>query len=307
MKRGVKIQAVFLLICLFLPCAFVLFLGMEGKNNKHIYNDDYIVLVGKEAVDSEKFLIWALAAYAEPENEIESLKAIAVILRTNLRKAMAGKNKISAEELGFIYYTEKELEEIWGEQAFVDNYRKLEKAVFDTESAVILNQKGEYIDALFHRVSAGYTREGVYLGEEYSYLCPAESLKDINATNYMQLVIYNEETVKKLLEEYLGENFEAGVKPFAQEIVLQNEDGNYVEKVTVCGQEFSADEIAAALKLQSPAFVIEEYEGKIRFLVSGIGHGFGLSIYGSNALAGEGYGFKDILEHYYTNIIIKYE
>ena len=123
----------------------------------------------------------------------------------------------------------------------------------------------------------------------------------------MQLVIYNEETVKKLLQEGLGKTFEAGVRPFAQEIVLQNEDGNYVEKVTICGQEFSADEIAKVLKLQSPAFSIEEYEGKIRFLVSGIGHGFGLSIYGSNILAGEGYGFKDILEHYYTNIIIKYE
>ena len=307
MKRGVKIQAVLLLICLFLPCFFVLFFGQKSQNNRHIYNNDYIVLAGKENIDSEKFLIWALAAYSEPDNTIEGLKAMAVVLRTNLRKMMAGRNRISAEELGFSYYIEEELEEIWGRQAFVDNYRKLEKAVLDTENVVITNQNGEYIDALFHRVSAGYTREGAYLGEEYSYLCPVESLYDINAPNYMQLVIYNEENVKKLLEEGLGKTFEVEAKPFVQEIVLQNEDGNYVEKVIICGQEFSADEIARALKLQSPAFSVEEYEGKIRFLVSGIGHGFGLSIYGANVLAGEGYGFKDILEHYYSNIIIKYE
>ena len=307
MKRGMKMQAGLLLICLFLPCVFVLLFGQEGQNNRYIYNDDYIVFVGKEAVDSEKFLIWALAAYAEPENTIESLKAIAVVLRTNLRKMMAGRNKISAEEFGFLYYTEEELEEIWDGQVFVDNYRKLEKAVFDTKNVVITNQNGEYIDALFHRVSAGYTREGAYLGEEYSYLCPVESLNDINAPNYMQLVIYNEESVKKLLEEGLGKTFETGAKPFVQEIILQNEDGNYVEKVIICGQEFSADEVARVLKLKSPAFSVEEYEGRIRFLVSGIGHGFGLSIYGSNMLAGEGYDFKDILEHYYTNIIIKYE
>lgn len=307
MKNSVKIQAAVLLICLFMPCVVVMVLGIESKNDRHIYNDDSVVLSGKEAVDSEKFLIWTLAAHAEPENEIESLKAMAVILRTNLKKALAGRNKISADELGFSYYTEEELEKIWGEHAFVDNYRKLEKAVADTTDVVLLNQKGEYIDALFHRVSAGYTREGVYLGEEYSYLCSVESLKDTNAPNYMQLVIYNEETVRKLLEEGIGKIFEEGVKPFVQEFVLQNEDGNYVESVIICGQEFSADEIAEALKLQSPAFSIEEYEGKIRFLVSGIGHGFGLSIYGSNVLAGEGYGFKDILEYYYTNIIIKYE
>ena len=99
MKKGAKIQTAVLLVCLFLPCVIVLFLGLEGQNDKHIYNNDYTVFVGKEAVDSEKFLIWALAAYAEPENEIESLKAIAVVLRTNLRKAMSGRNKISAEEL----------------------------------------------------------------------------------------------------------------------------------------------------------------------------------------------------------------
>lgn len=307
MKNSVKIQAAVLLICLFMPCVVVMILGIESKNDRQIYNDDSVVLTGKEAVDSEKFLIWMLAAYAEPENEIESLKAMAVILRTNLKKALAGRNKISADELGFSYYAEEELEKIWGEHAFVLNYRKLEKAVADTKGVVLLNQKGEYIDALFHRVSAGYTREGVYLGEEYSYLCSVESLKDRNAPNYMQLVIYNEETVRKLLEKGIGKIFEEGVKPFVQEIVLKNEDGNYVESVIICGQEFGADEIAEALKLQSPAFSIEEYEGKIRFLVSGIGHGFGLSIYGSNVLAGEGYGFKDILEYYYANIIIKYE
>lgn len=307
MKKSVKLQAALILCFLMLPCVVVLFLGMSSGKTPHIYNGPRVVSVDGEAVDSEKFLIWALAGYAEPESEPESLKAMAVILRTNLRKAMSGRDKIAAEELGLLYYTEEELEEIWGEASFVDNYRKLERAVTDTENVVIVNQTGNYIDALFHRVSAGYTREGAYLGEEYSYLCPVESQGDIDAPNYMQLVIYNEETAKKLLEEGLGESLEQGVKPLADEIVLQNEDGTYVESVTVCGKEFGADEVAKALKLQSPAFSVEEYEGKIRFLVSGIGHGFGLSIYGANVLAGEGYGFKDILKYYYTNIIIKYE
>jgi len=306
-KKGTKVGGIFVFAFLLLPCVIVLMLGPGDAKKTHSYNREYIVYVEDEAVDSEKFLIWTLAGYVEPKNEMESLKAMAVILRTNLRNAMAGRNKISADELGVTYYEEDELEQIWGEGDFVDNYRRLEKAVVDTENVVILNESGNYINALFHRVSAGYTREGAYLGEEYSYMEPTESLNDVNAPNYMQLVIYNEETVKNLLEEGLGKSFDLGVKPFAQEIVLQNEDGNYVEKVIICGQEFGADEVAGALNLQSPAFMAEEYEGKIRFLVSGIGHGFGLSIYGSNVLAGEGYDFKNILEYYYTNIIIKYE
>ena len=34
----------------------------------------------------------------------------------------------------------------------------------------------------------------------------------------------------------------------------------------------------------------------------GFGHGIGLSQYGAEILAGKGYGYKQILEHYYTGI-----
>ncbi len=307
MRKRVRIRIICTIVVFLLPCVFVLAFGPDKKSTGASYDGRYMINVDGESVDSEKFLIWALAAYVEPDYEPESLKAMAVVLRTNLRKALGGRSKISAEELGFAYYPEDMLEKMWGGREFVNNYRKMESAVNDTEGAVILNDKGYYIDALFHRVSAGRTRDGAYLGDNYTYLSPVAGSADVNAPDYMQLVIYDEDTVKLLLSEAFHTSFEPEVKPLAQEIILQNEDGDYVEKVTICGREFCADEIAKALKLQSPAFVVEEYKRKIRFLVSGIGHGFGLSIYGSNVLAGEGYGFKEILNYYYANIIIKYE
>jgi len=306
-KRRRRLYLIYAVAILLFPCVLVLAFGPEVESEGAFYDGRYTVNVAGEAVDSERFLVWALAAYAESDYENESLKAMAVVLRTNLKKALGGRSKISADELGFAYYTEGELEKMWGRGDFVGNYRKLESAVIDTNGAVILNDKGYYIDALFHRVSAGRTRDGAYLGEDYTYLSPVASQSDINAPDYMQLVIYDEATVKRLLSKAFHTSFEPDVKPLAQDIILQNEDGDYVEKVTICGREFCADEIAEALKLQSPAFVVEEYKSKIRFLVSGIGHGFGLSIYGSNVLAGEGYGFKEILNYYYANIIIKYE
>lgn len=307
MRRRMRIYIVYAVAILLFPCVLVLAFGPDAKSEGARYDGRYTVNVGGEAVDSERFLVWALAGYVEPDCETECLKAVAVVLRTNLRKAFGGRSKISADELGFAYYTEEELEKMWKDGDFVGNYRKLESAVTETDGAVILNGNGYYIDALFHRVSAGRTRDGAYLGEDYTYLSPVASPSDINAPNYMQLVIYDEATVKSLLSDAFHTSFEPEVKSLAQEIILQNEDGDYVEKVTICGREFCADEIVAALKLQSPAFVVEEYKSKIRFLVCGIGHGFGLSIYGSNVLAGEGYGFKEILNYYYANIIIKYE
>ena len=111
MKNGVKIQTALLICFLMLPCIIVLFFGMSPGNVRHGYDSDFNVVVNGESVDSEKFLIWTLARYVEPENNRESLKAMAVILRTNLYKALAGRQKIAAEELKFLYYTEEELKE----------------------------------------------------------------------------------------------------------------------------------------------------------------------------------------------------
>lgn len=315
MKRSVKVRAAVLICFLLLPCvtaavaAAISPVSDTSVNAAHTYDSYYTVIVDGEAVDSEKFLVWALAGYMEPASEIESLRAMAVILRTNLRKMMGDKNEIEAAELGFFYYTEDDLKKVWGKKDFISSYRKMEKAVDDTKGAVILNKDGKYIDALFHRVSAGYTRNGEYLGKDYGYLCPAESIQDIKAENYMQIAIYGEDTVIRLLEEYFDIKLDTNNEPLIQsvKIVTQNGESSYVDKVIICGYEFDPDEFATALKLQSPAFFAEEYEGKIRFFVTGIGHGFGMSIYGADFFAGEGYGFKDILLHYYANIIIKYE
>ena len=43
----------------------------------------------------------------------------------------------------------------------------------------------------------------------------------------------------------------------------------------------------------------------ITIKTKGYGHGVGLSQYGSNGMAKEGYNYKDILLHYYKNCEIK--
>ena len=67
---------------------------------------------------------------------------------------------------------------------------------------------------------------------------------------------------------------------------------------------YSGEEIRQALSLPSPSFTMEEREGKIRIICKGIGHGYGLSQYGADAMAREGKGAEEILKYYYQNIVI---
>ena len=52
--------------------------------------------------------------------------------------------------------------------------------------------------------------------------------------------------------------------------------------------------------LKSANFTISRNEDKITFNVIGNGHGVGMSQTGADALAKQGYSYRDIITHYYT-------
>ena len=45
-------------------------------------------------------------------------------------------------------------------------------------------------------------------------------------------------------------------------------------------------------------------DNSVVFITRGFGHGVGMSQYGANGMANEGYNYIDILNHYYTNVSI---
>ncbi len=68
------------------------------------------------------------------------------------------------------------------------------------------------------------------------------------------------------------------------------------------GREPIPETIQAALGLNSPSFSIEGEGDVIRVRVRGKGHGYGLSQAGADSMAKEGWGYEEILNHYYKNI-----
>lgn len=62
----------------------------------------------------------------------------------------------------------------------------------------------------------------------------------------------------------------------------------------------SGRQVREALDLPSANFTIDISGGVITFTSNGSGHGVGMSQYGADGMAKEGYDYRDILQHYYS-------
>ena len=78
----------------------------------------------------------------------------------------------------------------------------------------------------------------------------------------------------------------------------------YVEVVQIGGVQFTGDEIRYGLGLNSSCFQLEGYEGNVRAVVQGIGHGYGFSQHEANQKAAKGWTWEELLSYFYKNISI---
>lgn len=286
------------------PWAVTLALG--HGNGEYIYetaDSGIYVTLPQGKIDLENFTAFVVAAQMDIKEEEEALKAQAVIVRTHIYQLLqtSGKDTINAEEIGFVYKTDSQMREEWGD-SFPDNYNKLMKIV-DNTSCKIITYEGEPIKPYFHSSSSGYTRNGTELFEEkLPYLLSVQSSKDVEAENYLQgILIEKEEFVDKLKMEKSDIAISVE-KPLETMQIISRCEAGYIKSLQIGNVVMSGDEFAHIFELNSPNFQVEEYEGDIRIITKGMGHGLGLSMYGACKLAESGKGYEEILKHYYTGV-----
>lgn len=251
-------------------------------------------------VDLEDYLPGVIARQIPADYEPEALKAQAILARTYIRKQMEDETEIVESALDLDFLEEEQLKALWGTDRFVEYYKKMEAAAKDT-TGIVITWNGELIDPLFCRASAGKTRPG---DSYHPYLASADSARDVEADGYLQVVTWSKEEFAGLLSAIPeGETITADMVPGCVQVVSRDNAG-YVEEIQIGSMVYSGEKVQYALGLQSPDFSIEEYEGGIRVVSSGIGHGYGLSQYGGNLKAKEGWTAQDILEYYYKNIVL---
>ena len=75
--------------------------------------------------------------------------------------------------------------------------------------------------------------------------------------------------------------------------------------LNINGKEFSGKYLYDNLGLKSTDFTIIQQGDNVLIETVGYGHGVGMSQYGAEGMAQEGYNYVDILKYYYTGANIK--
>ncbi|WP_077611652.1 SpoIID/LytB domain-containing protein [Clostridium sp. Marseille-P2415] len=255
---------------------------------------------GQSYMDVEEYLPGVVAKQMPADYGKEALRAQAIIARTYIYGKMNGQNEIKESGLHMEYLEEKQMEKLWGSESFIASYQAVEDAVRSTAGTVMMYD-GKLIDPLFHRASTGKTRAG---DENHPYLQSADCSRDVEAEGFLTVAAFSREDFAGKINQISGAvPVTAEQIPESCQIILRDE-GGYVGQVQIGTKVYTGEEIQYALGLPSPSYGFEEYEGGVRAVCQGIGHGYGMSQYGARCKAEEGWTAEKILPYFYKNIVL---
>lgn len=253
-----------------------------------------------ESVPIEEYVIGVVAGEVPASFDLEALKAQAVASRTYaLEHKQRSKTNydVTDNTQNQVYINYEDMKNKW-KNNYDENLNKITNAVNSTKGEVLLYDNN-LIDAMFFSTSNGYTEnsENVFSSKK-PYLVSVPSPWDKQESP----VFKTTSLISK--KEFL---FNLGL-PDSNEINISDVKTTNTKRVislNINGKKFKGSEIKSIFKLRSTSFSIEIQEDKVNFIVNGFGHGVGMSQYGANGMAKEGYDYKDILKHYYKNCEIK--
>lgn len=312
-KKTIIFKAIFIcLLLLWLPTIIVLILG--GKSNSNIYTSKAsgktVILENEkgdelEKLDVEEFIPCVVAAQLDINSEEELLKAFTVIIRTYINKVMGNRTEVDTNELMLPYVTYSEMEKSW-DTDFTKNYNRLFKAVENTSMEMIY-YKEDLIIPYFHGISCGSTRNGSEVSEQ----CDLPYLKGVNSQNdmldekYLSMRYLSYEEFAKTILDFRNSVIISETNPLEVVSIVERDSAGYVKNIQIGSTLFTGDEFMNCFSLSSPNFQVEEYDGGVRIVVKGNGHGLGVSICGANNMAMLGSSYKEIILYYYTDVEIK--
>lgn len=223
----------------------------------------------------------------------EALKAQAIIARTYTLKKI-NKNQVLTDTTSTqVYKDNTELKTMWG-SSYETYYNKIKLAVDSTKGEYI-TYNNQYIDAVYHSTSNGYTVDAKDIwGNDIPYLKSVNSIWDKDASSYLRTTTFDLNEVNTLLNLTLNTNIE-----------LIRNSNNQVMNVIIGNQSFTGVEFRNLLGLRSTDFDININDNNVTITTRGYGHGVGMSQYGANGMANAGYSCDQIINHYYTNVQIK--
>lgn len=273
-----------------------------------------------KSMDVEEYVLGVLPGTISADYDMEALKVQAILIRTNVLKEMQENNTSDAADLSYQYLTVEDRITLFGDKNYEKYESRFERAVVDTAGKVI-KQENSLILALYHEVSIGKTVSAEeVLGENISYLQSVDSSLDVEAKNYMNLVVYSWEELGNIISASVqdAEGQTAGAEqtgqqdgteiaetPAEQKIqvaIEESTENGFVKRLSVNGVSYTGEEAMQIFSLASMNFYVEQIEGGVRFVCLGKGNCLGVSQYGANRMALDGKKVEEIIKYYYKDV-----
>lgn len=245
------------------------------------------------SMDLEDYVIGVVSGEMPASFSVEALKAQAVASRTfALYKMNSNQNYVLSTTINDqVYLTKEDMQKKWGDD-YEYYYNRVKKAVEDT-SGEVLTYQGNLASTYYFAISNGYTDDAlVVFQEDRDYLVSVDSSWDKNYQSYTSLYTMDKnEFCNKL--EISCENIQISQ--------VKRADNHYVREITINDKTFTGIQVFQTLNLKSTDFTITVNNDTVDILTLGFGHGVGMSQYGAQGMANEGYTYEEILTHYYQN------
>lgn len=282
-ELGKEIAAV-LVIVLFLP--LLLAFLIQGKQG--------VSFTGKEEV--ETYLPMMLEQVTDEDLHMETLKAQAVLMRSNMTKAL-NEGGLSFSDLQKDYLQSSR----YRDKEFMIFYEKLASACQETEGEMVFYQD-EVCYCPYFAVSSGVTRDAFenFTESRYPYLMSVPSHRDEESAEYTNTYYYEKEEFYEKVKGLLPaqDNGEINIQ------ILEQDSAGYVKWLQIGEEKVGGEAFRKEIGLASACFTIEISESQVRIICKGSGHGFGFSRYGANAMAKEGKDYRELIEYYFQDITI---
>lgn len=267
----------------------------DSKNSKD--NTIYVsALVNNKKTDLslEDYIVGVVSCEMPASFDIEALKAMSVAARTYALYKSERNKTLKTTTDDQCYIDESAMKEKW-KNNFDKYYNKINNAVNDT--------KGEYmtyndktIIAFYFSISNGKTEnvENVF-SQKLDYLVSVDSSWDKrNNSNEKDIKMKVSDFLKKL---NINDNKIKNIK-------IDRSNTNRINNIKINNKNYKGTKFRSLLNLKSTDIEIKYDNDYVYIHTVGYGHGVGMSQYGANYMAQDGYKYDDILKHYYKGVKI---
>lgn len=267
----------------------------DSKNSKD--NTIYVsALVNNKKTDLslEDYIVGVVSCEMPASFDIEALKAMSVAARTYALYKSERNKTLKTTTDDQCYIDEIAMKEKW-KNNFDKYYNKINNAVNDT--------KGEYmtyndktIIAFYFSISNGKTEnvENVF-SQKLDYLVSVDSSWDKRNNN-------NEKNIKMKVSDFLKKLNINDNK--INNIKIDRSNTNRINNIKINNKNYKGTKFRSLLNLKSTDIEIKYNNDYVYIHTVGYGHGVGMSQYGANYMAQDGYKYDDILKHYYKGVKI---